>query len=51
MSKKKKQFVVTQGCDTADGVRYEVGDEYDPKDHSKETTAAFLEMECIKEAE
>jgi hypothetical protein len=52
MAKKKKtqaSYTVILGCETADGVRYEIGDAYDAEKHSLETTTALLEMEALEE--
>ena len=54
MAKKQKEihvYRVVRGCDTADGTRYEIGDEYFPGNHSEETTRALIEMECLEASE
>jgi hypothetical protein len=52
MARKKqeeRQFVVVKGCDTADGTRYEVGDDYFPGNHRPETTQELIDAGAIKE--
>ena len=46
-----KAYRVLVGCDTADGTRYEAGDDYFPGNHAQRTTAALLEMDCLEEVE
>ena len=48
MAKKKEQvYTVAKGCDTADGVRYEPGDPYDPANHKDSTTKELLDSGAI----
>ncbi len=54
MAKKKQEpkvYTVKKGCDTADGVRYEVGDSYLSELHSDETTAELVNAGAIEETE
>lgn len=46
--KKPESYTVINGCDVP-GKRYEVGDEYDPKEHDDKTTEALLRLKCIEE--
>ncbi len=47
--KEIESYTVIKGCDTADEVRYEVGDTYFPGNHSDETTKELLASGAIKE--
>lgn len=46
--KDKTKYTVICGCDTADGVRYEIGDAYSSADHDESITAALLKMNCLE---
>lgn len=52
MARKKQkltaQYTVVNGCNAADGTRYEIGDAYCPENHAESTTQAFIEMGCIE---
>ncbi len=49
MAKKKKAklYTVILGCNTSDGTRYEVGDVFDPANHTAEDLEEL--MRCLEE--
>lgn len=49
--KKPTKYKALTGLDTADGQRFETGDEFKATDIPKESLAAYIEMEVIEPVE